>query len=59
MSVQTVIESYITESGVTDDLILTEHLDEITINKIFVELSIAEDDRASLTTVGKIKTHVG
>ena len=59
MSVQTVIESYITESEVTDDLILTEHLDEITINKIFVELSIAEDDRASLTTVGKIKTHVG
>ena len=59
MSVQTVIESYITESGVTDDLILTEHLDEITINKIFVELSIAEGDRASLTTVGKIKTHVG
>ena len=61
MSTQTVIESYLTrwESGVTDDLILTDHLDEITIEKIFVELSIAENDRASLTTVGEIKTHLG
>ena len=61
MSTQTVIESYLTrwEPGVTDDLILTDHLDEITIEKIFVELNIAEDDRASLTTVGEIKTHLG
>lgn len=61
MSAQTVIESYITEwePGVTDDLILTDHLDEITIKKIFIELSIAENDRASLTTVGEIKTHLG
>tara|TARA_B110000459_G_C16594127_1_gene487745 strand:+ start:2015 stop:2200 length:186 start_codon:yes stop_codon:yes gene_type:complete len=61
MSTQTVIESYLTrwESGVTDDLILTDHLDEITIEKIFVELNIAENDRASLTTVGEIKTHLG
>jgi len=61
MSAQTVIESYITEwePGVTDDLILTDHLDELTIKKIFDELSIAENDRSSLTTVGEIKTHLG
>lgn len=61
MSAQTVIESHITEweAGVTDDLILTDHLDELTIKKIFDELSIAESDRASLTTVGEIKTHLG
>ena len=61
MSAQTVIESYITEwePGVTDDLILTDYLDELTIKKIFDELSIAENDRSSLTTVGEIKTHLG
>ena len=60
MSAQTVIEKYIIgwEPGVTDELILTDHLDELTIKKIFDELSIAENDRASLTTVGKIKTHL-
>lgn len=59
MSAQTVIESYNVPIEVTDDLILTDWLDEITIKKIFVELSIAENDRASLTTVGEIKTHLG
>ena len=59
MSVQTVIESYNVPIEVTDDLILTDWLDEITIKKIFIELSIAENDRASLTTVGEIKTHLG
>lgn len=61
MSAQTVIESHITEweAGVTDDLILTDHLDELTIKKIFDELSVAENDRSSLTTVGEIKTHLG
>ena len=60
MSAQIVIESYITgwEAGVTDDLILTDHLDELTIKRIFEELSIAENDRALLTTVGEIKTHL-
>ena len=59
MSAQTVIESYNIPIEVTDDLILTDWLDEITIKKIFDELSIAENDRASLTTVGKIKTYLG
>jgi hypothetical protein len=59
MSAQTVIESYNVPIEVTDDLILTDWLDEITIKKIFIELSIAENDRASLTTVGEIKTHLG
>jgi len=59
MSAQTVIESYNIPIEVTDDLILTDWLDEITIKKIFIELSIAENDRASLTTVGEIKTHLG
>ena len=59
MSVQTVIESYNVPIEVTDDLILTDWLDEITIKKIFDELSIAENDRASLTTVGEIKTYLG
>ena len=59
MSAQTVIEIYNVPIEVTDDLILTDWLDEITIKKIFIELSIAENDRASLTTVGEIKTHLG
>jgi len=59
MSAQTVIESYNVPIEVTDELILTDWLDEITIKKIFDELSIAENDRASLTTVGEIKTHLG
>ena len=59
MSTQTVIESYNLPIEVTDDLILDDHLDEITIKKIFEELSIAENDRASLTTVGEIKTYLG
>ena len=59
MSTQTVIESYNLPIEVTDDVILDDHLDEITIKKIFEELSIAEDDRASLTTVGEIKTYLG
>ena len=59
MSAQTVIESYNVPIEVTDDLILTDWLDEITIKKIFIELSIAENDRDSLTTVGEIKTHLG
>ena len=60
MSAQTVIEKYIIgwEPGVTDSLILTDHLDEITIDKIFIELNISENDRDSLTTVGKIKTYL-
>lgn len=60
MSAQIVIENYIVEwePGVTDDLILSDHLDEITIKKIFNELSIPENDRASLTTVGEIKTYL-
>lgn len=60
MSAQTVIENYIVEwePGVTDSLILTDHLDEITIDKIFIELNIPENDRDSLTTVGKIKTYL-
>ena len=59
MSTQTVIESYNLPIEVTDDVILDDHLDEITIKKIFEELSIAENDRASLTTVGEIKTYLG
>lgn len=58
MSTQTVIESYNLPVEVTDDLILSDHLDEITIKKIFNELSIPENDRASLTTVGEIKTYL-
>ena len=58
MSTQTVIESYNLPVEVTDDLILGDHLDEITIKKIFNELSIPENDRASLTTVGEIKTYL-
>lgn len=58
MSAQTVIESYNVPIEVTDDLILTDWLDEITIKKIFNELSIPENDRASLTTVGEIKTYL-
>ena len=59
MSTQTVIESYNLPIEVTDDVILADHLDEITIKKIFEELSIAENYRASLTTVAEIKTHLG
>jgi len=59
MSTQTVIESYDLPIEVTDDVILADHLDEITIKKIFDELSVAENDRSSLTTVGEIKTHLG
>ena len=59
MGTQTVIESYNLPIEVTDDVILDDHLDEITIKKIFEELSIAENDRASLTTVGEIKTYLG
>ena len=60
MSAQTVIEKYIIgwEPGVTDSLILTDHLDKITIDKIFIELNIPENDRDSLTTVSKIKTYL-
>ena len=58
MSAQTTIETYLPEHVVTDNLILESILDEITIEKIFVELNIAENNRASLTTVGEIKTHL-
>lgn len=59
-NVQTAINliSGITEEYLIDDMVLRNNLDEIHLNKIFVELNIPQDSRELLTTIAEVKTYL-
>jgi hypothetical protein len=59
-NVQTAINSIsgITEEYLIDDMVLRNHLDEIHLNKIFIELNIPQDSRELLTTIAEVKTYL-
>jgi len=59
-NVQTAINSIsgITEKYLIDDMVLRNNLDEIHLNKIFIELNIPQDSRELLTTIAEVKTYL-
>ena len=59
-NVQTAINSIsgITEEYLIDDMVLRNNLDEIHLNKIFIELNIPQDSRELLTTIAEVKTYL-
>lgn len=59
-NVQTAINSIsgITKEYLIDDMVLRNNLDEIHLNKIFIELNIPQDSRELLTTIAEVKTYL-